>query len=252
MKCLRRQSTFRKERSNDFTLARCALCWKICDWARVGKQRRCRAVGRLKTTPGNGDYQAYCDDELNVAWLAYANFAKTTGYSDPYSADGSMPWTVANAGAASLTLQGVNGWRLPKVDPVNGLALNYSHAVNGTTDNGFNISAWRSPNAGITANEIAHLFYNTLSNKGFKNLVGVVLPDWPDFNSGPFSTLILAITGLERNLVSTLPVLARSASVEKRVGVAKTTISGHGLYTMSPSEPTLTAQRMPTTTTRSF
>lgn len=146
-------------------------------------------LGRLETTPGSGDYQAYYDDDLNITWLADANFAKTTGYSDPHSADGSMPWAVSNAWAASLTIQGISGWRLPRVEPVNDLAFNYSYAVNGTTDNGFNISAWRSPYAGSTANELAHLFFNTLGNKGFRNLVGEVLSDWSVFNSVPFANV---------------------------------------------------------------
>ncbi len=97
-----------------------------------------------------------------------------------------MPWAVANAWATSLTIQGISGWRIPDVGPVNGVAFNNNYAANGTTDNGFNVSALRSSYAGSTANELAHLFYNTLGNKGFRNLVGAVLSDWSVFNSGPF------------------------------------------------------------------
>jgi hypothetical protein len=145
--------------------------------------------GRLESTPGSGDFQAYYDDELNITWLADANFAKTTGYSDDYSADGSLPWAVANAWAAGLTIQGVSGWRLPAAGPVNGVAHNYNYAVNGTTDTGFNISAWRSVYSGSKANEMAHLFYNTLGNEGFRNLVGEVLYKGTSFIGGPFENV---------------------------------------------------------------
>jgi hypothetical protein len=146
-------------------------------------------LGRLEATPGSGDYQAYYDDELNITWLADANFARTTGYSDEYSADGSMPWSVANAWAASLNIQGISGWRLPEAGAINGFALTYSYAVDGTTDSGFNISAWRSRYAGSTANEMAHLFFNTLGNTGFRNLRGAVVPGWEVPAIAPFTNV---------------------------------------------------------------
>lgn len=58
--------------------------------------------GRLPATPGGTDYQAYYDTDLNITWAANANLAQTSGFD----ADGRMPWTVANAWAAGLTIGG--------------------------------------------------------------------------------------------------------------------------------------------------
>ena len=144
--------------------------------------------GRLES-PCSGIYQAYYDDQLGVTWLADANLAKTSGFSDPYSADGSLPWDVANTWAAGLSINGVTGWRLPKVDPVDSIGLNEKYSTKGTTDNGFNISARRSAYEGSTANEIAHLFYNTLGNKAIRSLSGPPPSDWGLSNSGPFTNI---------------------------------------------------------------
>ena len=146
--------------------------------------------GRLETAPGSGVYQAYYDDQLDITWLADANFAKTTGFSDDDSADGSMLWAVAKIWAAGLVVEGISGWRLPMIAPVDRLALRFNYAVNGTTDNGFNISAKGTLYAGSTSNELAHLFFNTLGNKAFRNLIGEpAKPGWGLSNSGPFKNV---------------------------------------------------------------
>ena len=49
------------------------------------------------------------DELLDITWLKDANYAMTSGYD----ADGLMTWDAANAWAASLTVGGVSGWRLP-------------------------------------------------------------------------------------------------------------------------------------------
>lgn len=164
--------------------ARCALPFVVGLSLAVNAQAA--LWNRLETAPGSGEYQAYYDDELDLTWLADANFAKTTGFSDDYSADGSMPWSVANAWAAGLTVEGIGGWRLPQLGPINGFSFNYSYKVDGSSDNGFNISAWRSQYAGSTTNEMAYLFFNTLGNTGFRNLVGGVLRSFEVVNSAPF------------------------------------------------------------------
>lgn len=64
-------------------------------------------VGRLPATPGETDYQAYYDDQLDITWLADADVFGATG------------WGSARGWAASLTINGVDGWRLPIAD-VNG------------------------------------------------------------------------------------------------------------------------------------
>ncbi len=78
------------------------------------------------------------DTDLDITWLADANFAKTSGFD----ADGQMTWADANAWAADLTVGGGTDWRLPR-------ALN----TDGTGPcRGFN----------CTGSEIGHLFYTEL------------------------------------------------------------------------------------------
>lgn len=114
-------------------------------------------------------FEAYYDTELNVTWLADANSARTSGYD----ADGKMTWAAANTWAANLSfIDAVNNitydnWRLPTVNPINGSSFNDSNSYNGSTDLGYNISEQGTVYAGSTANEMAHLFYNTLDNKGY-------------------------------------------------------------------------------------
>jgi len=62
-------------------------------------------IGRLAATEGGTDYQAYYDTEADLTWLADANAAGTT-----------MNWADANNWAASLTVDGVDGWRLANSD----------------------------------------------------------------------------------------------------------------------------------------
>ena len=61
-----------------------------------------------------GDGMVY-DTELGVTWLKDANNAKTSGFDS----DGLMNWNDATAWAASLTVGGVSGWRLPTMNTSN-------------------------------------------------------------------------------------------------------------------------------------
>lgn len=49
------------------------------------------------------------DDDLNITWLADANYAKTSGYD----ADGIMTWSDAMTWADNLVYGGYTDWRLP-------------------------------------------------------------------------------------------------------------------------------------------
>lgn len=91
---------------------------------------------------------------------------------------------------------GVQDWRLPTVSPVNGTSFDYSFSYNGSTDRGYNVSEQGTIHVGSTANELAHLFYNTLNNKGYCDpLLSTVgscsgpQPGWGLSNAGPFSNL---------------------------------------------------------------
>ena len=55
---------------------------------------------------------AVYDTDLNITWLADADYAKTSGYD----ADGLLSWPDAKAWAAGLSIEGVTGWRLPTAD----------------------------------------------------------------------------------------------------------------------------------------
>jgi hypothetical protein len=90
------------------------------------------------------------DSVLNITWLRNANV------------NGLMTWAQANTWATTLTVGGYSGWRLPTVSPVNGSSFNFNFSNNGTTDAGTGAtgSGWGN------ANELGHLFYATLGNKG--------------------------------------------------------------------------------------
>lgn len=66
---------------------------------------------------GSADsFEAYYDTDLNITWLADANYAKTSGY-DVY---GRMTWADANTWVATLSFtDGIHvydNWRLPTSD----------------------------------------------------------------------------------------------------------------------------------------
>jgi hypothetical protein len=56
------------------------------------------------------------DTDLDVTWLKDANHAKSSGYDT----DGLMNWNQAVTWAASLTVGGVSGWRLPTMTTSSG------------------------------------------------------------------------------------------------------------------------------------
>lgn len=127
--------------------------------------------------------EAYYDTDLDITWLADANYAGT-----------GMDWTTANSWAAGL--YGNAGWRLPYTNPVNGANYNYDFSYQGTTDDGFNISAPGTTYAGSTGSEMAHLFHNTLGDIGYcgpSNTTEFTCTGRQDgyglTNTGPFSNI---------------------------------------------------------------
>lgn len=143
-------------------------------------------------------FEAYYDTVLDITWLADANYAFTSGYH----VNGRMDWANANTWVANLsffnplTNQNYTDWRLPTVEPVNGASFNYSFSYNGSTDRGYNVSEQDTLYAGATSSEMAHLFYNTLNNKGFCDSVLSTASscpspttDWGLTNAGPFTNL---------------------------------------------------------------
>ena len=144
-------------------------------------------------------FEAYYDTALDITWLANANHGVGGHYdwADGFN-DGLMTWANANAWAASLNPygSGVTGWRLPAVSPVDGTtADDASLSYIGTEDLGYNVSAPGTAFAGSTASELAHLFYNTLGNKGYCDPTTstvsncVSQPGYGLYNTGPFSNV---------------------------------------------------------------
>jgi hypothetical protein len=110
---------------------------------------------------GSSTANAYYDTDLNITWLADANYGATANYGTTTTVDfpgtGFFTFDQANTWASSLSFSGTgasSGWRLPTAAPV-GSAPNYNFSFNGSTDNGYNITA--------SGNEMAHLFYTTLA-----------------------------------------------------------------------------------------
>jgi hypothetical protein len=103
-----------------------------------------------------------------------------------------MQTNWANTLQVDFNGQTVDGWRLPQTLPVNGLAYNYDHSFDGSTDRGYNISALGSAYPGSTGSEMANLFYYTLGNNGAFDLDGNQRDsgDYGLKNTGPFENLL--------------------------------------------------------------
>ena len=87
------------------------------------------------------------DSDLNITWLADANYARTSGYD----ADGLMTWSAAMIWAGNLSYGGYTDWRLPTSD----------------TCSGFN----------CTGSEMGHLFYNELGGTAGYSILSSTDPD---------------------------------------------------------------------------
>lgn len=98
--------------------------------------------------------EAYFDTFLNVTWLTDANFANTSGYvSKTHGPGGNMVFGEALLWTGSLSIGGIDGWRLPAV------SIDSDHAIDASTS------------------ELLHLYAVTLGNSGVLS------------NTGPFSNL---------------------------------------------------------------
>jgi hypothetical protein len=144
--------------------------------------------------------QAYYDDVLDITWVADANLADTTTFGVlGINGDGTMNWATADAWIAAMNTAnylGTNDWRLPTVEPLNGSTFDYAESYNGSTDLGYNQSEQGTAYAGSTGSEMAHLFYNTLNNKGYCDPLLSTLANCSGpqsgyglTNVGPFSNL---------------------------------------------------------------
>ncbi len=112
------------------------------------------------------------DDVLNVTWLQDVMLPAGTSYDDDYanapkdngSTDGMLSYYAAQAWVADLEYfdpaRGVvwRDWRLPEVQPVNGVSFNVRPSYDGSTDVGYNITS--------AMHELAYMYYVNFKNKG--------------------------------------------------------------------------------------
>lgn len=119
------------------------------------------------------------DSDLNVTWLADANYAQTSDYD----ADGLMTWNEATAWVTGLayydSVRGVtySDWRLPSTTDLGSPACNFAYVG---TNCGYNIKY---------KGEMAHLFYDELGNVAIYDETGHSRFGWNLSNIGPFKNL---------------------------------------------------------------
>jgi len=112
-------------------------------------------------------FEAYYDTTLDITWLADANAGAGSAFDDGSSTtDGRMTWANANAWAAALDVNGVTGWRLPTVAPINGSAFQTNSTTNATSDVGYATSAGWLDDTGVPVSEMGDMYYVTLGNLG--------------------------------------------------------------------------------------
>jgi hypothetical protein len=90
------------------------------------------------------------DTDLNITWLADANYAFTSGYDQEGATDGLMTYAYATAWAAQLTYGGFTEWRLPTtLQPDPTCAQQYSFG---------------SGQYNCTGSEMGHLYYTEFAS----------------------------------------------------------------------------------------
>lgn len=129
------------------------------------------------------------DDVLKVTWLQDANYANTQ-----------MNWYTATNWVSELVFHDSvrnvdwSGWRLARNNPINGSSFYPYYAVDGSTDDGYNIT---SPNS-----ELAYMYYVNLGLKGYYDIGNNPQLNYGIFNDG--STVGQKNVGLVKNLQSSI------------------------------------------------
>lgn len=131
--------------------------------------------------------EAFFDTVLNVTWLADANSAKTSKYTEAFRS-GRMEWNEAKTWADNLVVGAYSDWRLPTMVDTGATGCNYGLA--GGTDCGYNVQT-KDASTGTVYSEMAHLYYVTLGNKGYAapGTGSVPQSGWGLSNTGPFSNV---------------------------------------------------------------
>lgn len=131
-------------------------------------------VGRSIDPASGTDVDAYYDTELDITWLADANYASTSGFDQ----DGMMTWDDTQQWISFLNDSshlGIQHWRLPEIIDLgqNGCVFAFSNS-----DCGWNVE--------LGTGEMAHLFYASLENLGRYDKFGSRTGVSGLQNSGPF------------------------------------------------------------------
>ena len=156
-----------------------AVLFLVLAFVAAGATVASTAKAALLPLQYNG-YNLFYDPNLNITWYDPAPTGMTLG--------GALGW------AAALTAGGTTAgsWTLPSTLPVNGSTYNYTFSYNGSTDNGYNISAPGSAYPGSTANEMAYLYYVELGDKGYYNVNGNFQSD-----SGLQGAMLMSLQGMD-------------------------------------------------------
>lgn len=157
------------------------------------------SAGLLTATTANATLisalsgQVVNDTDRNITWLANANLAATQDFGvSGINANGTMNWTTAGLWIAAMntaTYLGYNDWRLPTVTDTGTSGCNFAFSG---TDCGYSVNT--------ATGEMAHLFYDELSNKSFYDTSGFgPQSGWGVTNTGPFNNLRFSLywTGTE-------------------------------------------------------
>jgi hypothetical protein len=134
--------------------------------------------------------EGYYDTVLNITWL------------NPTTTGTRKDWSLAQSLVSSLNVNGIGGWRMPIVRPIDGTtADDLTFSATGSEDYGYNVSAPGTLYAGSTASEMAHLFHTTLGNVAQFDTTGAERPlsgagtTWGLVNTGPFNVIQPSVPG---------------------------------------------------------
>ena len=126
------------------------------------------------------------DSDLDVTWLADANYARTSGYD----ADGMMTWSQATTWAANLSyfdsVRNVtyDDWRLPTTTDTGTAGCNWAYSG---TDCGYNVNPASSEMAHLYFVELGNLSYYTTTGANSGAYAGGANPNSTLDNTGPFT-----------------------------------------------------------------
>ena len=132
------------------------------------------------------------DDVLDITWLKSANIAQSSGYGANYDVLGRMTWEESMGWIDYLndrSYLGYNDWRLPHINPANGISYNNSLSYDGSTDRGYNNMTQQS--------ELAYMYYVNLNNIAYYDNYGHPSQSgWDVKNAGPFTDLDFSINSV--------------------------------------------------------